>query len=108
MSTPAPSNLSGPSLPTAKAFAATAGSAMGAGLWLQVEMAAKGCVSGTLREWPMLARALRELGHNLPPSTPAATLRALCRAAYSPSAEVSERGPLASKNTTGETRDSLH
>jgi len=47
---------------------------------LQVEMAAKGCVSGTLREWPMLARALKELGHDLPPSTPAATLRDLCRA----------------------------
>jgi len=88
VSTPAPSNLVGPSLPNAKAFAATAGSAMGAGLWLQVEMAAKGCVSGTLREWPMLNRAMLELGHNLPPATLAATLRDLCRAAYSPSAKL--------------------
>lgn len=56
---------------------------MGADLWLQVEMAAKGCVSGTLSEWPMLSRALKELGHDLPPSTPAATLRALCSARMS-------------------------
>jgi len=32
--------------------------------WLQIEMAAKGCVSGTLREWPHLLAALRELGED--------------------------------------------
>ena len=54
---------------------------MGAAPWLQIEMAAKGCVSGTLKEWPMLAAALRKLGHELPPTTPAQELRDLCRAA---------------------------
>lgn len=54
---------------------------MEAAHWLQIEMAAKGCVSGTLKEWPMLAAALRKLGHELPPTTPAQELRNLCRAA---------------------------
>lgn len=30
--------------------------------WLQIEMAARGCVSGQLREWPKLQSALRKLG----------------------------------------------
>lgn len=42
-------------------------------------MAAKGCVSGTLSEWPMLKRALNEHGYDLLPSTPAGMLRSICR-----------------------------
>lgn len=34
--------------------------------WLAIEMAARGCVSGRLKEWPLLASAFRklELGHD--------------------------------------------
>ncbi len=47
--------------------------------WLQVEMAAKGCVSGTLAEWPSLAQALRLAGipHNL--AMRGAEMRAICQ-----------------------------
>lgn len=51
-------------------------------LWLQIEMAAKGCVSGTLREWPMLKRALAEQGYELPDITRADVLRDLSKAIY--------------------------
>jgi len=30
--------------------------------WLQIEMASKGCVSGTLEEWPRLRKILNDLG----------------------------------------------
>lgn len=46
---------------------------------LQVQMAAKGCVSGTLAEWPYLAGALRRYGFDLPPETEARHLRDLSR-----------------------------
>ncbi len=50
--------------------------------WIQVEMAARGCVSGTLEEWPHLARALKRLGHeDLPSTTWAGELRRLCQLA---------------------------
>ena len=45
---------------------------------LHIEMAAKGCVSGTLSEWPMLRRSLRENGLHLDETTDAITLRKIC------------------------------
>lgn len=30
--------------------------------WLQIDQAARGCVSGSIREWPLLARALHRSG----------------------------------------------
>lgn len=44
----------------------------------QIEMAAAGCVSGSLADWPLLAGALRRLGLDLPGSTEAWRLRNLC------------------------------
>lgn len=46
---------------------------------LQIEMAAQGCVSGTLAEWPHLMGALRRAGFDLPAKTEAWRLRGLSR-----------------------------
>jgi len=46
---------------------------------LQIKMAAKGCVSGTLSEWPHLAAALKSAGFDLPLTTEARHLIDLCR-----------------------------
>lgn len=47
---------------------------------LQIEMAARGCVSGRLGEWPMLKSALRKYGYgNLSNFTRADVLRKLCQ-----------------------------
>lgn len=46
---------------------------------LQIEMAAQGCVSGTLAEWPHLMGALRRVGFDLPAKTEAWRLRNLCQ-----------------------------
>lgn len=46
---------------------------------LQIEMAARGCVSGTLAEWPHLMGALRRSGFDLPAKTEAWRLRNLSR-----------------------------
>lgn len=45
----------------------------------QIEMAARGCVSGTLAEWPHLMGALRRAGVDLPAKTEAWRLRNLSR-----------------------------
>ena len=45
---------------------------------LHIEMASKGCVSGTLSEWPMLRKSLRDNGLHLDDSTDAITLRKIC------------------------------
>lgn len=45
---------------------------------LHIEMAAKGSVSGTLSEWPMLRKSLRENGLHLDNSTDAITIRKIC------------------------------
>lgn len=36
--------------------------------WLQVDQAYRGCVSGTLKEWPHLRHAFKKAGLNLLPS----------------------------------------
>lgn len=46
---------------------------------LQIEQAAKGMVSGTLREWPHLKRALRNFGVHMADCCPAAELVKVCR-----------------------------
>ncbi|GIW89713.1 MAG: hypothetical protein KatS3mg109_0145 [Pirellulaceae bacterium] len=44
--------------------------------WLQLEMAARGCVSGTSDDWPDLVRAIEKLrGSPLPCRLPAAWLK---------------------------------
>ena len=45
---------------------------------LHIEMAARGSVSGTLSEWPMLRKSLRENGLHLDNNTDAITLRKIC------------------------------
>lgn len=47
--------------------------------WLQIKMAAAGCISGVLGEWPMLHQALHQHGIDLPPSVTARTLTRICR-----------------------------
>lgn len=47
--------------------------------YLQIEMAAAGCVSGTLSEWPHLNNALKRVGIELPSNTEAWGLRNLCQ-----------------------------
>jgi hypothetical protein len=42
---------------------------------MQLRMAAKGAVSGTAREWPVLKRALLDLGYPVTDHTPANMLR---------------------------------
>ncbi len=46
---------------------------------VQIEMAAKGCISGTLSEWPHLKSVLRKAGYDLPGHTSAFTLTKLCK-----------------------------
>jgi hypothetical protein len=43
-----------------------------------IEMAAYGCINGSLSEWPVLNAELRDLGFNFPSSTPASTLILVC------------------------------
>lgn len=46
---------------------------------LQIEMAASGCISGTLSEWPHLNAALTRLGFDLPLDTRAIELTRICK-----------------------------
>lgn len=46
---------------------------------LQIKQAAAGCISGTLCEWPMLSRALDNLGYKLPKTTTARDLKLVCK-----------------------------
>ena len=46
---------------------------------LQIEQAARGSVSGTLAEWPLLKVALSHYGHDLPDTTPASEVRRVCQ-----------------------------
>jgi hypothetical protein len=48
---------------------------------LALEMASRGCVSRTLAEWPILARAFRAMGWNPPLTIGVAEMRRLSRAA---------------------------
>jgi hypothetical protein len=47
--------------------------------FIQIDSAARGCVSGTLVEWPHLRAALDREGRRLPTDTPATELQAVCR-----------------------------
>lgn len=47
-------------------------------LRLQIEQAAKGCISGSLDEWPHLDKALKTLGYDLPSWTHYIILRQIC------------------------------
>ena len=44
-----------------------------------IKMAAMGCISGTLDDWPDLNRALCRLGIRLPVDTESPTLTEICR-----------------------------
>ena len=46
---------------------------------LQIEMAAMGCVSGTLAEWPHLRSALRKRGISMLNTATADEMRAVCK-----------------------------
>lgn len=48
---------------------------------LGLRMAAEGCVSGRLAEWPVVARAFRRLGWIVPDTIRASAMRELARAA---------------------------
>lgn len=49
-------------------------------LRMQVKIAAQGCISGTLGEWPHLRHALKLLGHDMPKDTICnPTVRELCK-----------------------------
>jgi len=61
--------------------------------WLQVEMASRGCVSGTLNEWTKLRRAMLAAGLEAWPTMPSSAMRDVCRLLMShcPNAGVSDR-----------------
>jgi len=46
---------------------------------LQLQMAAKGAVSGKAAEWPVLKRALIDAGYDVDDDTPALELRRMAR-----------------------------
>lgn len=46
---------------------------------IEIDMAARGMVSGTLAEWPLLKTALKAAGADHPDSTTAAQLKQICR-----------------------------
>jgi len=46
---------------------------------IQIEQAAYGCISGTLKEWPVLSCALREFGLPLSENTEAIRLKEICK-----------------------------
>ena len=56
------------------------GSSPGLGhFMLQIEQAARGCISGDLSEWPLLRKELGDLGIILPLDTQARTLTKICK-----------------------------
>ena len=46
---------------------------------LQIEQAASGCIDKTIADWQLLGNILSRIGINLPASTPASTVTAICR-----------------------------
>ena len=46
---------------------------------IQIEMAARGCISGTLTEWPHLKSALRKRGIRMLDTATAEEMRKVCR-----------------------------
>lgn len=58
---------------------------------LQIDPAARGCISGRLAEWPHLAEALRQHGYRLAPDTPARDLKTICREILNPGDQGAHR-----------------
>lgn len=47
--------------------------------WLQVDMAARGCISGRLHEWPHLGAAFERAGITRNPAMASDVMRDMCR-----------------------------
>ena len=51
--------------------------------WIQIEQAGKGCISGQLKEWPVLRGALWRLDIDIKPDTFSnPTVRNICKLMY--------------------------
>jgi len=48
-------------------------------VWIQIEMAAAGCISGTLTEWPLLKQALFECDVTLLDNSSSIFVQCICR-----------------------------
>jgi hypothetical protein len=56
--------------------------------YTQIEMPAKGCVSGRLKEWPVLQAALKDCRFDLPPDTLAYEIQQVCQALINRTREI--------------------
>lgn len=89
-----------PERPGSATFAAPFGSAIDVSKltdrdWLQVDMAARGCISGRLHEWPHLSAAFKRAGLEAQPSTGSFAVRDISRLLLmlSPKDKVSDGEP---------------
>ena len=74
---------------------------------LALEAAARGLVSGTLEEWPLLAAALRESGHPLPLTAGLREMRAAAQDALGEDAPVAKEGCCEHCAEVGELREDV-
>jgi hypothetical protein len=61
--------------------------------WLQVDMAARGCISGRLHEWPHLSAAFKRAGLEAQPSTGSFAVRDISRLILMLSPNVPDQRP---------------